>query len=93
MSRNIILLTKHKIFICRLTKNWNSGSYLQKQMVAVLAAVTELLQGEGKGETETDYFAALVIYISLKTFSLLNKIILRMTFFFKSPNYSLSMHI
>ncbi|KAG8193001.1 hypothetical protein JTE90_028121 [Oedothorax gibbosus] len=49
----------------RLMKTWNAGSFLHKQMVAVLVAVTELLQGEGKSETETDYFAALMTMLDV----------------------------
>lgn len=40
--------------------NWNAGSLLHKEMIAVLAAVTDILKEQGGKETETEYFAALV---------------------------------
>lgn len=35
------------------------------QICAVLAAVTEVIRSQGGKETETEYFAALVIYLSI----------------------------
>ncbi|KAK0406044.1 hypothetical protein QR680_018336 [Steinernema hermaphroditum] len=39
---------------------WKSGSNLQSDVVAVLAAVTELIKEKGGTETDTEYFAALL---------------------------------
>ena len=48
----------------------NSNSALHKEMLAVLAAVTEVIKSQDGNETETEYFAALVhnlIYKNSKT--------------------------
>ncbi|KXJ27467.1 RRP12-like protein [Exaiptasia diaphana] len=39
---------------------WNAQSSHQKEVCAVLAAVTEVIKSEGGKETETEYFAALM---------------------------------
>ncbi|GFU16993.1 RRP12-like protein [Trichonephila clavipes] len=44
----------------RLHKNWNSQSLLHKEMIAVIAAVAEILKNNGEEETEANYFAALM---------------------------------
>lgn len=44
----------------RLINNWNAGSILHKEMIAVLAAVSDVLKTNGGKETETEYFAALM---------------------------------
>ncbi|XP_023218874.1 RRP12-like protein [Centruroides sculpturatus] len=44
----------------RLLRNWQSSSALHKEMLSVLAAVTEIIKSNGGKETETEYFAALV---------------------------------
>ncbi|XP_067120936.1 RRP12-like protein [Centruroides vittatus] len=44
----------------RLLRNWQSSSALHKEMLSVLAAVTEIIKFNGGKETETEYFAALV---------------------------------
>ena len=40
--------------------------YIILQVIAILAAVTEVIKLNGGKETETEYFAALVIYIFIK---------------------------
>lgn len=45
---------------CRLLKNFSSNSYLHKEMLAILAALTEVIKANGGKETSTEYFAALV---------------------------------
>lgn len=45
---------------CRLLKNFSSNSLLHKEMLAILAALTEVIQANGGKETSTEYFAALV---------------------------------
>lgn len=53
-----------KNVLFRLISNWNAGSLLHKEMIAVLAAVSDVLKTYGGKETETEYFAALVsIYL------------------------------
>lgn len=49
----------------------NSVSRCASQICAVLAAVTEVIRGQGGKETETEYFAALVSAAFVK-FSLRN---------------------
>ncbi|GFU16933.1 RRP12-like protein [Trichonephila clavipes] len=44
----------------RLHKNWNPQSLLHKEMIAVIAAVAEILKNNGEEETEANYFAALM---------------------------------
>lgn len=43
-----------------LQKNWNPQSFLHKEMIAVLAAVADILKNKGEEETEANYFAALM---------------------------------
>ena len=44
----------------KLMMNFRADSAHEKQMVAVLAAVTEIIRSEGGQESETEYFAALM---------------------------------
>lgn len=44
----------------RLLKNFSSNSCLHKEMLAILAALTEVIKANGGKETSTEYFAALV---------------------------------
>ncbi|XP_008183768.1 RRP12-like protein isoform X2 [Acyrthosiphon pisum] len=44
----------------RLLKNFSSNSYLHKEMLAILAALTEVIKANGGKETSTEYFAALI---------------------------------
>ncbi|CAM1307241.1 RRP12 (predicted), partial [Pycnogonum litorale] len=44
----------------RLLKNWESNSELHKEMLAILAAITEVIKSKDGKETETEYFAALM---------------------------------
>lgn len=47
-------------FFYRLLNNFSSNSYLHKEMLAILAALTEVIKANGGNETSTEYFAALV---------------------------------
>lgn len=44
----------------RLLNNFSSNSYLHKEMLAILAALTEVIKANGGKESSTEYFAALV---------------------------------
>ncbi|XP_045190399.2 RRP12-like protein [Mercenaria mercenaria] len=44
----------------KVHRYWSSNSALHKEILAVLAAVTEVIKTEGGKETETEYFAALM---------------------------------
>lgn len=44
----------------RLLDNFKPTSFLHKEMLAVLAAVTEVIKAHEGKETSTEYFAALV---------------------------------
>lgn len=57
-QKNYILLTLINNF--RLLKNFSSNSYLHKEMLAILAALTEVIKANGGKESSTEYFAALV---------------------------------
>lgn len=59
-------------------KNFSSNSYLHKEMLAILAALTEVIKANGGKETSTEYFAALV-----------SKVII-LSYFVKSYNISLN---
>ncbi|GFQ65981.1 RRP12-like protein, partial [Trichonephila clavata] len=43
-----------------LQRNWNPRSLLHKEMIAVIAAVAEILKNNEEEETEANYFAALM---------------------------------
>eukprot|EP00064_Thunnus_orientalis_P025802 superscaffoldBa00014048_g26225 len=43
----------------KVQRFWESNSAAHKEICAVLAAVTEVIRGQGGKETETEYFAAL----------------------------------
>lgn len=63
MPINIYLLLNLITFflnIYRLLNNFSSNSYLHKEMLAILAALTEVIKSNGGNETSTEYFAALV---------------------------------
>ncbi|XP_054722910.1 RRP12-like protein [Uloborus diversus] len=49
----------------RLLKNWNSNSFLHKEMLAIIAAVTDILKMKDGKETETEYFAALMTTLDI----------------------------
>lgn len=55
----------------KVHKYWRSNSALHKEILAVLAAITEVIKENDGKETETEYFAALVdfIFIGLYIFS------------------------
>uniref|UniRef100_A0A7N8X2L9 Ribosomal RNA processing 12 homolog n=1 Tax=Mastacembelus armatus TaxID=205130 RepID=A0A7N8X2L9_9TELE len=44
----------------KVQRLWESNSAAHKEICAVLAAVTEVIRGQGGKETETEYFAALM---------------------------------
>uniref|UniRef100_A0A8C7YIL2 Ribosomal RNA processing 12 homolog n=1 Tax=Oryzias sinensis TaxID=183150 RepID=A0A8C7YIL2_9TELE len=44
----------------KVQRFWESNSAAHKEICAVLAAVTEVIRGQGGKETETEYFAALM---------------------------------
>lgn len=44
----------------RLLTRFDSNNAVHKEMLAVLAAVTEVIKEQGGKETTTEYFAALV---------------------------------
>ncbi|KAK6185603.1 hypothetical protein SNE40_007802 [Patella caerulea] len=44
----------------RVHRYWASNSAMHKEILAVLAAVTEVIKQQGGSETETEYFAALM---------------------------------
>lgn len=44
----------------KVHRYWSSNSSLHKEILAVLAAITEVIKAEGGKETETEYFAALM---------------------------------
>nr|XP_040034063.1 RRP12-like protein [Gasterosteus aculeatus aculeatus] len=44
----------------KVQRYWESNSASHKEICAVLAAVTEVIRGQGGKETETEYFAALM---------------------------------
>ena len=44
----------------KVHKYWRSNSALHKEILAVLAAITEVIKENDGKETETEYFAALV---------------------------------
>ncbi|XP_050436764.1 RRP12-like protein [Adelges cooleyi] len=44
----------------RLLKNFSSNSFLHKEMLAILAALTEVIKDNGGKESSTEYFAALI---------------------------------
>uniref|UniRef100_A0A8C4E408 Ribosomal RNA processing 12 homolog n=1 Tax=Dicentrarchus labrax TaxID=13489 RepID=A0A8C4E408_DICLA len=44
----------------KVQRYWESNSAAHKEICAVLAAVTEVIRGQGGKETETEYFAALM---------------------------------
>lgn len=46
----------------RLLNRFDSNNALHKEMLAVLAAVTELIKEQGGNESTTEYFAALVTF-------------------------------
>lgn len=48
----------------RMLNNWHSNSLIQKEMLAILAAVTDTIKSKGGKETETEYFAALMAILS-----------------------------
>lgn len=45
----------------RLQSIWSSNSILHREMLAILAAITELIKEKNGNETETEYFAALMV--------------------------------
>ncbi|XP_015455468.1 RRP12-like protein isoform X2 [Pteropus alecto] len=45
----------------KVQRFWDSNSAAHKEICAVLAAVTEVIRSQGGKETETEYFAALVL--------------------------------
>lgn len=49
------------MFSFRLLNKFEPKSFLHKEMLAVLAAVTEVIKSNGGKETSTEYFGALVI--------------------------------
>lgn len=50
---------------CRLLTRFDSNNGLHKEMLAVLAAVTEVIKEQGGKESTTEYFAALVSIIHI----------------------------
>ncbi|RWS06205.1 RRP12-like protein [Dinothrombium tinctorium] len=70
----------------KLINNWQPSSILHKEMLAVLAAVTEAIRENGGKESETEYFAALIATLDTleteealtATFSLLNMVVKRL---------------
>ncbi|GFU62252.1 RRP12-like protein, partial [Nephila pilipes] len=44
----------------KLQRNWNPHSLLHKEMIAVIAAVSDILKNKEEEETEANYFAALM---------------------------------
>ncbi|KAM6186430.1 RRP12-like protein isoform 2-T2 [Rhynchocyon petersi] len=49
------------ITFSKVQRFWESNSAAHKEICAVLAAVTEVIRSQGGKETETEYFAALVL--------------------------------
>lgn len=49
----------------RFLNVFRSDSALHKEMLAILAAVTEVIKDNGGTESPTEYFCALVILLSL----------------------------
>lgn len=47
----------------RFLSNFQSNSAMHKEMLAVLAAVTEVIKQNGGTESSTEYYAALVSHI------------------------------
>ncbi|XP_074641768.1 RRP12-like protein isoform X2 [Tubulanus polymorphus] len=47
----------------RVHRFWSSNSEMHKELLAVLAAITEVIKSRGGKETETEYFAALMTSI------------------------------
>ena len=47
----------------------------QKEMLAVLAAVTEVIKSQGGKETETEYFAALMTTLEVSQTSQLTRVV------------------
>lgn len=48
------------VCLFRLLKNFRSDSAVHKELLAVLAAITEVIKERGGTESSTEYFAALV---------------------------------
>lgn len=49
---------------CRFLNHFQSSSAMHKEMLAVLAAVTDVIKQNGGTESSTEYYAALVSNIS-----------------------------
>nr|CAG4643695.1 EOG090X00E0 [Lepidurus arcticus] len=49
----------------RLFRSFTPTSALHKEMLAVLAAITEVIKAQGGKETETEYFAALMVSLEV----------------------------
>ena len=45
---------------CKLLNNFHADSQIQKQMLAILAALTEIIKEKGGSESSTEYFLALM---------------------------------
>lgn len=59
VSKNIVLII-YLLFILRLLNKFDSNNAHHKEMLAVLAAVTEVIKEQGGKESTTEYFIALV---------------------------------
>lgn len=51
------------ISFSRFLKVFRSDSALHKEMLAILAAITEVIKQNGGSETPTEYYCALVIFL------------------------------
>lgn len=52
-----------KTYQFRLINNFRSNSVIHKEMLAILAAVAEVIKEKDGKETNTEYFGALVSYV------------------------------
>ena len=59
----------------KLITQFSAKSAGQKEMLAVLAAVTEVIKSQGGKETETEYFAALMTTLEVSQTSQLTRVV------------------
>lgn len=70
------LITQHYPYF-RLLNGFRSNSAAHKEMLAILAAITDVIKENGGKETSTEYYLALVFicFINIKRVCLIIKIL------------------
>lgn len=56
------------LLLCRFLSGFQANSAMHKEMLAVLAAVTEVIKQNGGTESSTEYYAALVILLEVTSY-------------------------